>query len=88
MSFEDTTFNIIGEYIFPALMWVLIGLLCLIPVACIREAVRPSFELKKDDWECTKQIVDHSTMYINSGGVMIPVPTDDKKCVQWSHRND
>lgn len=55
-------------------------------VAIYRDAERPTFDLKKDEWACTKSHVETTTTMIMVGNVLIPNTSTTTVCDQWSRK--
>lgn len=55
-----------------------------------RASQAPTFELRKDDWLCTKSHDETTTVYQNMGDgktiMLIPITTTTRVCDQWSKR--
>lgn len=46
----------------------------------------PTFSLRKDEWACSASVERSSTVYVQSGNVMVPLTTHYKHCTQWSEK--
>lgn len=55
-------------------------------ISAYREAKKPTFELIKADWSCTKEYEYITTSMVMSGKVMVPITTTHHDCIQWSHK--
>lgn len=54
--------------------------------ACHQEQKRPTFELKKDDWSCSREHEYVTTTMVMVGKVMVPQTITHHDCIQWSHK--
>lgn len=76
----------IGDWFDENPVWVavIIITIVLVPVVylAVVDARRPGFELKKQDWVCTKGHED--TRWIMSGKVLVPM--NETVCDQWSRK--
>lgn len=46
----------------------------------------PTFELRKDQWTCSRSHVETSTYYIKSGSVMVPQISHNAECDEWTRK--
>lgn len=93
MSVSDWAFEygewLFGNVVMPLCLLLVTLFILAIPFliyGCIQESKRPTFELKKGDWECTDTRTVTSTYYINVNNVMVPQTSSHEECIQWSRR--
>jgi hypothetical protein len=65
----------------------ILGILGALGYGLYRESLRPSFELKKDDWACSRSHQESTTIYMNMGSgnniMMMPITTWHTVCDEW-----
>jgi hypothetical protein len=64
---------------------VMVGLLFPVWYFFLRDD-RPTFELKKDDWSCTRVKEWESQHMVMVGKVAVPQVVTHNDCIQWSHK--
>lgn len=79
-----------GLHILPWILIIMVSVLIVaIPFgisAWYKDSKRPTFDLKKDDWVCTKFHREASTYYITVGKVLLPQTTTTEVCDQWTRK--
>lgn len=90
MDFMDWLMdNIVMPCMILLMALFVVGLLFLIPAFvywAIQDSKRPTFELKKDDWECTNTYEYTTTAYVMVGKILLPSISHNSECIQWSKK--
>lgn len=79
----DKFIDIGMPFIFVGGMLLIVGIVIFFVVVAYISAQSPSFELRKDQWSCTATVVVPTTIYVESGKVLMPVTTTHNECTNW-----
>ncbi len=72
----------------PIMLIVFVICLVAMVVATIAQLFSKTINLKESEWECTSFVDVESTVYIQSGNVLVPHKTTNRECAQWSRKKD
>ena len=76
-----------GFYLTMGLMGLMVGaFLIFVPIAIYQEANAETFDLRKDQWACTRSHTETITTLLPVGKVLIPSTTTHTVCDQWSRK--
>ena len=51
-----------------------------------QQSKSPTFELYKNQWTCSQSHREDTTMYVQTGKVLVPITSHDKVCDQWTRK--
>ncbi len=87
MEFVDWFLELVFLKVFPVLLTA--GIIFGVPIgayAIYTYSGKPTFELKKDEWSCTKVHERTTSHMVMVGKVMVPQSTTSNVCVEWSRQ--
>lgn len=83
----DLVDYVIG-FVGAAIVIVLVGVLGFAMYDMWNQSRTPTFELYKNQWTCTKEVVESSFTPIFNGKSTTMVPTTKNVCVQWNRNHE
>ena len=61
---------------------IVLGMLTVLPYAIWKDLHAPTFELKKNEWNCTREEEYTTTGYMMVGKIMVPQTYHHERCIE------
>lgn len=87
---EDLLYWIATKIVIPIVVVITLALFFVgLPMwgwSVYKQSQSPTFELYKNQWTCSQSHREDTTMYVQSGKVLVPVTSHEKVCDQWTRK--